>query len=174
MPKKAITITEALAELRTIAKRIAAKEEFIGGNVGRHSMAVDPHEKDGGSAKLVAEAMQARDDLCERVIAIRTAIQKKNLSTNLTVAGATRTVSEWLSWRRDVESMERGFLQRLSRTIVQTRTKIRNEIPDGMEADLVTHLNEKALADSLEFIEEVSGELDGQLTLSNSTNTITV
>lgn len=174
MAKKTITITEALAELRTIAKRIAAKEEFIGGNIGRHSMAVDPHEGDGGSPKLVAEAMQARRDLCDRVVAIRTAIQKKNLSVVLSVAGQEQTVAEWLAWRRDVDSMDRNFLTKTARTISQTRQRIRNEIPEGMEADLLPHLNEKELAEAIEHHETVVGELDGQLTLSNSTNTISI
>ena len=48
-----ITITEALAEIPTIEKRITKKQEFITNYLFRVSSTRDPHEKDGGSAELI-------------------------------------------------------------------------------------------------------------------------
>ena len=176
MATKDITITEALAELRTIVKRVAAKEQFILGNIGRHSMTVDPHGNDGGSEKLVAEAMQSRGDLLQRLIDIRTAIQLSNLQTKVTVTGVERTISEWLAWRREVEGTEHRFMNAQAATIAQARNKVHaDRTKEGMEkADLIVYVNEADLAERHERHEQILGELDGKLTLTNSLTTINV
>ncbi len=48
-----LTITEALAEIPTIEKRIEKKREFILNYLYRQSSVRDPHEKDGGSTVLI-------------------------------------------------------------------------------------------------------------------------
>lgn len=53
------TITEALAEIPTIEKRIEKKSEFILNYLYRQSAVRDPHEKDGGSSTLIHRELQA-------------------------------------------------------------------------------------------------------------------
>ena len=58
-----LTITEALAEIKTVEKRIQKKREAILPFVFRQEMLRDPHEKDGGSAVVVAGGGHGRGDL---------------------------------------------------------------------------------------------------------------
>lgn len=97
-----MTITEALADLKTIAKRIEKKCDFILASLARPEGARDPLEKEGGAEKRVAEERQAIHDLQEYMIKVRRAIQKANESTSITVEGESRSIADWLVWRREV------------------------------------------------------------------------
>jgi hypothetical protein len=68
-----ITITEALAEVPTISKRIAKKQQFVLDFLSRQNGVRDPHEKDGGSVTLIQQNLQGIADLESRLIAIRSA-----------------------------------------------------------------------------------------------------
>lgn len=85
-----ITITEALAEIKTIGKRIEKKREFIGGFLARQDGVRDPLEKDGGSAKAIAGERQSVNDLEDRIVALRRGIQRANDETSVTINGITR------------------------------------------------------------------------------------
>src|SRR6185312_10013036 len=108
-----ITITEALAEIKTIGKRIESKRAAIQPYLARQDGVRDPLEKDGGSAKYIAQERQAIGDLTDRVIALRRGIQKANDTTTVTINGKSRTISEWLTWRRDIAPGEKQFLANL-------------------------------------------------------------
>lgn len=54
----AITITEALAEIKTIGKRIDSKKQFVTSHLARQDGVKDPLEKDGGSAELLKRERQ--------------------------------------------------------------------------------------------------------------------
>ncbi|MFA5152932.1 MAG: hypothetical protein WC554_10255, partial [Clostridia bacterium] len=97
-----ITITEALAEVPTISKRIEKKQEFIRSFLSRQSAVRDPHEKDGGSSVLIQRELQGIKDLQQRLIDIRSAIQNANAENVITVEGTTQTIADWLTWRREV------------------------------------------------------------------------
>src|SRR6266851_1458935 len=94
-----MTITEALAEIKTIGKRLEKKKQAVLANIGRDSRLKDPLED---SVKYVAQERQAIEDLEKRIVAIRTAIQKKNLETPCTVGENTFMVQEWLNLRKEV------------------------------------------------------------------------
>src|SRR5947209_5771802 len=113
----AITITEALAELKTLDKRIAKKREFVLGYLLRQEMFKDPLEKDGGSVSAIKREMQSIHDLEERKILIRRAVQKANEHNTVTVARQTRSIADWLVWRREVAPVHQTFLANI-------RTKI--------------------------------------------------
>ena len=87
------TITESLAEIKTIGKRLIKKRHALGSYIARDVRVRDPLEKNGGSEKFVAEERQSIADLENRVIAIRTAIQQSNLNSTVTVGGSTRSVA---------------------------------------------------------------------------------
>src|SRR5277367_6394116 len=97
-----VTITEALAELKTIDKRIQKKREFVLGYLLRQEMFKDPLERDGGSVSAIKREMQSIRDLEERKIGIRRAIQQANERTNVTVGKQTRSIADWLVWKREV------------------------------------------------------------------------
>lgn len=177
-----ITITEALAEIKTIGKRLDKKRDFIGHYLVRQEGVKDPLEKDGGSTKVIESELQAIQDLETRIISLRRGIQHANDDTTITISGVSRTISEWLTWRRDVAPGRRTFLTQL-RTILQgLRDKARSEgislvtasttTPETRPTDLVISVDEKKLSDESEQLEEILGTLDGQLSLKNATVTI--
>ena len=114
-----ITITEALAELKTIDKRIAKKREFVLGYLLRQEMFKDPLEKDGGSVSAIKREMQSIHDLEERKIVIRRAVQRANEQNTVTVARQTRSIADWLVWRREVAPIHQQFLANLRAKIEQ-------------------------------------------------------
>lgn len=177
-----ITITEALAELKTLEKRIEKKRQFILLYSTRYEGLRDPLSKDGGSPKVLAQELQSIDDLTTRHIKIRTEIQKSNHETKITVGDLTRSVAEWLTWRKEVATGEKNFLSSLIRTITQARHTAQTKggsvvsaiatTAESKPTDLVVNIDEGLLGKEDERIEEILGSLDGQLSLRNATTTI--
>src|SRR3954471_20733780 len=114
-----ITITEALADLKTIQKRVAAKQAAILQSLCRQDAVKDPLLKQGGSEKYVAEQRQAMTDLLVRHLAIRVAIQAKNLATQLTIGTQQRSIAEWLTWRKEIAPTINNFYTNIRRQIDQ-------------------------------------------------------
>ena len=177
-----MTITEPLAELKTIKKRIEKKREFVGQYLARQDGVKDPLEKDGGSAVVIARERQAVADLETRVVAIRTNIQKVNQATPITVEGITKTIAEWLTWRKEVAPGQQSTLATLRRTIQgvrqQTQQKGLQTLAPGGTAtspgDVIINVDEGQLAKDAEQLETILGTLDGQLSLKNATVMIEV
>jgi hypothetical protein len=174
------TITEALAELKTIGKRIEKKREFIASYLGRQEKFRDPHEKDGGSAAMITRERQAVRDLEERSIQIRNAIQLANRENTIAVEGRERSIQDWLCWRRDVAPGQQQFLKAVQRQVLNLRQQAQakgyavNPTDDAKPDDVIINVNEAEMAGEIEQMETVLGTLDGLLSLKNATITIEV
>lgn len=176
-----LTITEALAELKTLQKRIEKKRQAVAPYLLRQTIVVDPHVSiEGGSREYVRRERQAIADLARRVVSIRVAIQRKNHETPVTVGGETRTLAEWLAWRRETAEGELKFLQAIYGAIVKTRDDIVKKggaVGEDVKIDqrnVVVNLDEAELLTEIEHGETVRGTLDGQLSLKNATITIEI
>jgi len=186
-----MTITEALAEIKTINKRLEKKTGAVGQYLARDSRVRDPLEKDGGSADWIARERQAIWDLEKRIISIRTAIQRVNLTTSCTVNGTSRTLAEWLTWRREVSAGQQKFLSLLINGIRNVRAQVQKEggrvlalasasaevntsSDPKAPPDVVVNVDERDLLEAQENLEQTLGELDGKLSLLNATTTIEV
>jgi len=176
-----ITITEALAEVKTIEKRVTKKQNFVGEHVLRQEMIKDPLAGQGGSATVLAQERQAIEDLLDRIVAIRIRVGSANAYHSVTVQGVERTVAEWLVWRREVAPKVRQFLSSLQGGIADVRDQAFKKghavvrVGDtGKPEDVIVHLDEKALADEIEMLETILGELDGRLSLHNATAMVEV
>lgn len=173
----ALTITEALAELKTLGKRIEKKREYVASYLARQEGLKDPLEKEGGSAEVIKRERQAIGDLSTRHVLIRTAIQKVNHATTITVADETKTIAEWLTWRKEVAPGAQAFVNKLRQMLVQARTQaqqkgwgvVTNATASTNPTDVVIHIDEAGLAAEAEHLETVLGTLDGQLSLKNAT-----
>lgn len=182
-----MTITEALAEIKTIGKRLEKKKQAVLANIGRDSRLKDPLEN---SVEYVAQERQAIEDLEKRIVAIRTAIQRSNLTTQCAVNGNTMTVQEWLNFRREIASPRQMFLLGINTGIKQIRDKVQREggrvnfaaaaavaqVTDGEKKpiEILLHVDEKKLLEEQEGLEKVLGDLDGKLSLLNATTVIEV
>jgi hypothetical protein len=176
------TITEALAEIKTLQKRIAQKSEFVNSNLYRQDTFKDPFENQGGSAKMIAQETQAIRDLEARIVKIRIAINTANLEQGVTIEGETRSVAGWIVWKRDVAPLVRARLQKWDGTVSGARKQAQAQglaiRGPGEQAqalkDVLVHIDEKRLAEERERLETVLGTLDGRLSLFNATATIEV
>ncbi len=177
-----MTITEALAEIKTLGKRITAKRQFIGQYLARQEALKDPLVNEGGSPETLKRERQAISDLETRIVKIRTTIQSSNLMSMLTVGNSTRTVAEWLTWRKEIAPGTQGFLRQLSSSIEGAR---KQALAKGISvvtvaanaqapSDLIVNIDEKQLGADIEALETTLGGLDGQLSLKNATTTITI
>lgn len=172
-----ITITEALAEIKTIDKRIKAKREYVGGFLARQEGIKDPLEKDGGCFQMIARERQAIGDLERRIIALRRGIQLANDQTEVSISGTSRSISDWLSWKRDVMPGQKNFLAAVRSKLTNIRDTAKRQgatiITPGATAtaltDYVININEQELAAEIEDMENILGTLDGQLSLKNAT-----
>jgi hypothetical protein len=175
-----ITITEALAEIKTINSRLAKKREFVNSYLARQEAARDPLEKDGGSAQAIERERQSINDLEHRLISIRRGIQRANDTTLISIGGMQMSISEWLTWRRDVAPGQRTFLQGMRDRINAIRAQAQKQggalvsatASAGGEStnkDIVVNVDERVIADEIEALETTLGTLDGQLSLKNAT-----
>lgn len=177
MPSES-TITEALAELKVIAKRIEAKRVFVGNYLMRPEQLKDPLEKDGGSVTAIQRELQAIGDLEQNVVNIRRAIQLANEATLIVVSGKTRSIADWLVWRRDVAPGQQRFLEALRKGIEHQRAealKRGQQMADPSAAkagDVIVNVNEQELLAQIEELDATLGTLDGQLSLKNATVTV--
>jgi len=138
---------------------------------------VDPLEKDGGSSKVLLEHRQAIKDLEERAVLLRSAINISNQTTNLTIGGKTRAVADWLVWRREVMPAYQTFLLQMNADIHGRRNGGAGFYRSGEDdptTNVIVNVDEKALGDEAEELEEILGNLDGQLSLLNATITVEV
>lgn len=169
-----VTITEGLAELKTLAKRIEKKQETVKQYLFRRDTMRDPLEKSGGSAKFVTQELQSINDLEIRIISIRRGIARANDRTIVNVCGEERTVSEWLTWRREIASKRQSFLSQLRQLADRARREAQRNQQTGQVEDVVVNINEKDLLSQEEKTEEILSTLDGKLSLVNATVTIDV
>lgn len=174
-----MTITEALADIKTINDRIAKKRHHSTGYILRESRVVDPHASNGGSEAYVSQEWQAISDLELRIVALRGAIQRVNHATMLTVSNVTKSVADWLTWRREIYKPRIAYLEGVHSAIQRARdqwkpTRAAN-VPQGAEdAKLIVNVNEPALLAEIEQMQQMFNELDGKLSLINATTTVHV
>jgi len=171
-----ITVTEARAELKTIGKRVQKKKQVVMAHLVRLDRIIDPLAEEGGSEAAVAEARQGIQDLLGRIVEIRAAIQKSNLYTELTIEGETKTVAEWLTWRKEAAPLAKNLLDDIAVGIDsgdrQLRT-VHDQNPDQEnQPALVVNVSRKELAEQREKMETILGTLDGKLSLLNATTHI--
>jgi hypothetical protein len=177
-----ITITEALAEIKTTGKRIEKKRNFMFNYLVRQEGVKDPLERDGGSAKVIEQERQGIRDLETRLIALRRGIQRANDETEVTINGQTRSISEWLTWRRDIAPGQKVLLSGLQAGVNNIRQQAKQQgasiisataiTADVKPTDLVINVDERKIGEEIEALEDTLGQLDGQLSLKNATVTI--
>ncbi len=169
----AITITEALAEIKTVQKRLQKKAQTVLQHAFRADHLRDPFEADGGSQEVLRRELQGIGDLEQRIVDLRQAINKANITESITIGTKTRTIAEWIIWRREVLPNHKGFYDKLTLSLINARQIVAKKslamAAEQKEADVVVNVNEKELAATIEGIEQVLGTLDGQLSLKNAT-----
>ena len=175
-----MVITQALAEIATIGKRLQKKQQMVVGNAFRLDSLRDPFEKDGGTRTVLTAELQSIRDLQSRIVTLRGAINRCNSTIRVSVGDVTKTVEDWLIWRREVAPLQRQFLTVLNKTILDARqaalksggTVKTADQSDGSKADILVNIDEKALYAQIEEHENIMGTLDGLLSMHNATTVL--
>lgn len=119
-----ITITEALSEINLIKKKTIKKQEIVTQNLARAKHMPDPYVNEGGSFEFNKRELQAIKDLNLRMTKIRGAISRANLENKITISGETRSINDWLTWKREISGQEHSL------TLKAKRSKL-SENPTG-------------------------------------------
>lgn len=176
-----ITLTEALSEVNLINKKIESKRLKIKGTLSRAEHVPDPFESEGGSPKMIQSELQSIEDLSRRLSRIRGAISLANLNNNITVGEETRTIHDWLVWKREVAKGQIEFSAAVSRDLKAQIDKGSTQPQIYKDQQEQTHLvkwlynidysqwckNHEKLTDKFET-------LDGKLSLKNAIITVTI
>lgn len=174
-----MTITEALAEIKLIDNKIEKKQEFVYGNLFRAKHLPDP--LGDTTAKVVAE-VQATVDLRKRRVKIRKAIAQANLTTEITIGNITRTIFEWLTWKREVVQNELGFIRAIhtkTKAAIDAVTKAPKFYKDEATQEnkileIIPSLDYSLFVTAEQETQEALDKLDGLLSLKNATVMIEV
>lgn len=188
------TITEALAEVKTINARIEKKREFILANLARQELQKDPLSGQGGTKAVIERELQAITDLHARLVKIRSAINEANQDNRIVLFPETRitpypdteqahehSIADWITWKREVAPQLRTLWDSIQNQInsvrAQATTKgfrvVERGIPEK-DSDVVLNIDLQQVARQREQLEEILGKLDGLLSLKNATITIEV
>lgn len=172
-----LSISEALAEIKLIEKKISKKRENIACHCIKMDHMPDPFEKErGGSQGFLKSEMQSCEDLLERHIKIRNLISKANLENEVTVEGVTKNITSWLIFKREILSAQLSHLQSLKSTIERkladaaARPQLYKKA-DETEAYLIkvsSNIDLNSLQKKIEDIITIQERLDGVLSMKNA------
>lgn len=175
-----LTLTEALQETKTLKERVEKKRNRLTSYLCRTAVMRDRLEEEGGEAEFLSRELQAIRDLETRFLNVKHAIMVANSQTLVTVEGVTRTIEDWLNWKREIAPARKTFLEAVLRHIESLRQRfetdrrslVGKEGIDPRSFDLVVNLDEKATRQELEAIEAILGALDAKLSVKNATTTL--
>lgn len=179
-----MTITEALAEIKLIEKKIDKKKDMVYGNLCRFSPQPDPFEKTGGAITTLNGEVQSCGDLWQRWIKIRSAIATVNLVHEITIEGHTKSIYEWLIWKREIAEKQIQFYKKIymdTKMHIDANAKNPKLLQDPsikdskpQLVDLITYFNYPEYIKKEEHFSMVLDKLDGQLSLKNALITIEI
>lgn len=173
-----MTVTEALAEVKLIQKKIEKKKATITANTARFEHMKDPY---GDTASMIKEELQSIEDLYAKLTRLRTSVSKANLDTRVSIGGHDKTVTEWLTWKKEVYEPLTGVYSGLTFNATQEIKKnterpslVKNENTNDPAtlAKLVVNVDIPTLNKKAEQIVEIHEKLDGLLSLKNATVTV--
>lgn len=174
-----MTITEALAEIKLLQKKIESKRSTVTSNLVRQKQMPDPFQSDGGGQQVMTREIQAVTDLFTRLVSIRGAIAEANLTNKITVAEETKSIHDWLTWKREVAEPLRNFYQTIHVTIKEALIRQSTNPVVYKDEEGKVHMVEMVPnADYAEFIKRAEKtqdkfeRLDGLLSLRNATITV--
>ena len=101
------------------------------------------------------------------LIAIRSGIAQSSEGTpKFTIGTTTRTVADWLTWRREIAPTQQMRLNGMANTLRTLRNKAQQqgvkvaENPEGF-TDYIININERDLADQIEALKSTLGHWMG-------------
>lgn len=177
-------ITQALAEIKLAAKKIESSTGFVLKNVKRDDRLRDPFEKEKTTQEeMVKRELQSIEDNEKRIVALRTAINKANIENSITIEGITKTIAEWIIWRRDILPSIEDRLYKINKqldtslsypgNVTEMLRRSAEQKPQEV-INYVFNVSEKDLLEKTQFTQTVAEKLDGMLSLVNANIDISI
>lgn len=168
-----ITITEGLAEIKLITNKLVTKRAFVLANLVRAKHLIDPL---GDSEKAMDSELQAIMDLEKRFVTIRSAIAQANIHTSITINEVTKTIFDWLSWKREISAKSKEFMGNVQANLkhhidkaITAPQAYKDDAGAVKLTEIVTNVSYQKMQETLIRFQEVLDKLDGQLSLKNAT-----
>lgn len=178
-----LKITQALSEIKLAEKKIASSLTFVLKNAKRDERLRDPFEKDKTTQEAMVKAeLQSIADNEKRVVSLRMAINKANLENSITIEGQTKTIAEWIIWKRDILPRLQDRLERMNKELVvspkvTTSAELWQREVNRQAPEVVNHvfnISEKKLLEEIQLVQSIEEKLDGMLSLSNANIDVTI
>ena len=176
-----MTITEALSEINLIKKKLEHKKKSVMNLLVRADHMKDPYEDQGGTPAFLLREVQALCDLEDYFIRIRSGISQANLSNLITIGGLSKTIHDWLTWKREISKEQVSFVNTIVHQVKETLDISGKKPQVYADAEGKTHLvhykvnlDYPAWVKKQEHLAEIFEKLDGQLSLKNATIVIKV
>lgn len=173
-----MTITEALAEIKLIGKKLDSKGDTILKNLTRFEHMPDVL---GDSKSVLAQEMQSMSDLWARHIKIRSAISKANLTETIKINDDEMTISEWITWKREISAKELNMCTNIRNKLKMETDRAASNPQAYKDADqnnqffkLICNLSYHQYVERSQYIQERLDKLDGLLSLKNATTIVEV
>jgi hypothetical protein len=172
------TITEALAEIKLIEKKVESKTSLVTNNLTRPKHIPDPL---GDSSAILTAEMQSINDLYVRLVNIRDAIAHANIKNDITIDETTKSIYEWLVWKREVAEKHIGLYQKVfqgTKSVIdrmsQTPQAFKDDKGEPRLVEFVANLNYLDYVKKAEEKQAMLDKLDGLLSLKNATILINI
>ena len=176
-----LTVTEGLAEIKLTHKKLASVTENARQYVVHPASQLDPLAKSGGSTKYIKEQLDSLNGLSDYLVQLRSAIAASNMGTLFTIRGVTKTVQQWLEWKREAGPKKLEALHEILEKIQTSREDAARHaaissarssavvqqatiLPEGV----TVNLDESALLKEIQELEELLAVIDGQLNQVNA------
>jgi seryl-tRNA synthetase len=120
--------------------------------------------------------IQSIEDLRKKWVKIRSAIAKANTDNTITIGSTTKSINEWLNWKREVAQEESKFA-------VSVHVRIKNAMDESVQkpqvvkddsgqvkiCKLLANLEYPEFLKKSQEVDEILETLDGKLSLKNAT-----
>jgi predicted dithiol-disulfide oxidoreductase (DUF899 family) len=171
-----MTITEALSEIKLIKAKTDKLRQLVKANLYRFEEQPDIFEKEGGSKRFAEATTQAVKDHEDRLTKIRAAITKANLENTITLGSDTKSIFEWITWKREVSQARFTFINGIQQELKNVEDKFRREPPAYRDKEQVLvfykvqyNLDYSTFVTKAQEVADQLQKLDGQLSLKNAT-----
>jgi hypothetical protein len=171
-----LTVTEALSEINLIKKKIEKKRETVLNSLIKPKHLKDKLESQGGSREFIKAELQSMNDLMARHLKLKGSIAAANIGNMIAVNGVTRSIHDWLNWKRDLSAGDLQFNTQIHKDVQKHFDTLAKQPQVFKDDDGKTHLLEYEanveygdFIKSSEAIQETLEKLDGQLSLKNAT-----
>ena len=160
-------LIEAMKELKLIVAKISRnREETIKYSSGL-SNEKPVFETEKAQSEYVARLIQSTEDLVKRYLDLKSAIEYTNLKTKVTIHGETRSISEWLVYKRNLAGIRHHAYQAANDSVALGRKS--KDAAALKDVQIVRYYDEAVMNAKLRNLIEILGSLDGTLEVINAT-----